>query len=218
MVLSDREAPIRAEEVERWVDDILRRRWFTNHGPVLQALERAPGPGRAGLCSASAGVLAIAFAGPGPRVWAPADLPFVRAGVGLLGGMTWARDPSEAAWIVWPAEAGESPGDPDRTALFHGAGSPGSDVLRGCRWAILSTGSGSMSGSIGAEAGVVVARDEGDLQALRTVRNHHEGQTFAPVPIRFNLKMSELQAVAAVLDLLGPEAARELLDGLAPNP
>lgn len=51
------------------------------------------------------------------------------------------------------------------------------------------------------EGGCITTRDESTAQKLRTIRNFHAGETFAPVALRTNGKMSEAQAALALLGL-----------------
>lgn len=53
----------------------------------------------------------------------------------------------------------------------------------------------------GAEGGAITTRDEELSKRLRTMRNFHRSETFAPVPIRMNGKMSEAQAALALSSL-----------------
>jgi len=53
----------------------------------------------------------------------------------------------------------------------------------------------------GAEGGCITTRDAALAARLRTMRSFHPGETFAPVPLRMNGKMSEAQAAMALIGL-----------------
>lgn len=52
-----------------------------------------------------------------------------------------------------------------------------------------------------AEGGCAATNDDALAARLRTIRNFHAGETFAPVDLRLNAKMSEAQAAMALLSL-----------------
>lgn len=53
----------------------------------------------------------------------------------------------------------------------------------------------------GAEGGCLTTNDDDVANCIRTVRNFHVSESFAPVPLRINGKMSEAQAAMALLGL-----------------
>jgi dTDP-4-amino-4,6-dideoxy-D-glucose transaminase len=53
----------------------------------------------------------------------------------------------------------------------------------------------------GAEGGAATTNDDELAKKLRTIRNFHPGETFAPAALRMNGKMSEAQAALALLGL-----------------
>ena len=53
----------------------------------------------------------------------------------------------------------------------------------------------------GAEGGCITTNDDRLAEKLRTIRNFSANQTFVPVPLRINGKMSEAQAALALLGL-----------------
>jgi dTDP-4-amino-4,6-dideoxygalactose transaminase len=53
----------------------------------------------------------------------------------------------------------------------------------------------------GAEGGCITTNDDRLAARLRTIRNFHPSETFAPVELRMNGKMSEAQAALALLSL-----------------
>jgi hypothetical protein len=211
------------QELQAALDDLLARGWFTNHGPLLAALERsldgqAGWAGAAGLCSVAAGVFLWAAAvEPEVPIWVHPGLPELR-GAALVGHDP-AESPAQGATMLVPASALQLQGARRQLAVTSASHLPSLDrsPLASMAAALfIHTGTSPLSRSLGARGGVVLVRDPHQLHALRTARNHHANQTFRAVPLRFNSKMSEVQAVAAAADLLPAAEARAIFERLRP--
>ena len=192
--------------------------WYTNNGPRLQLFERvlaeAVGVPHAVCVCSPESALAL-------TVWGlDADAREVRCGPGvgstLVTALTGfgcrvrtADGPAHSPRAVdldvpgGPLARNRSGGD---RALLLDLTAEGSlvsigDALR----------SGGVTGAVGAfreggdvvlpEGGVLYTAQSAVADLLRTARNHHPGETFAPVPVRFNAKMSEGQATFGLLCL-----------------
>ena len=211
------------QELQAALDDLLARGWFTNHGPLLAALEQsldgqAGWAGAAGLCSVAAGIFLWAAAvEPQVPIWVHPGLPALRGAA--LVGHDQTESPAQGASILVPASALQRHGGTRQLAVISATHLPSLDrpALASMAAALfIHTGATPLSRSLGATGGVVLVRDAHQLHALRTARNHHSNQTFAAVPLRFNSKMSEVQAVAAAADLLPAAEARALFERLRP--
>jgi hypothetical protein len=211
------------EELQDALDDLMARGWYTNHGPMLAGFEQALDgqwgwAGAAGVCSVAAGVFLWAAAVEQKTpIWVHPTLPDLR-GAALLHPAPL-ESPPEGATVLLPAALLRSDSPRCQLGVINASDIGDVDLRAVASMAaavLIETGTTPQSRSLGAPGGVVLVRDPLHLQALRTARNHHSNQTFAAVPLRFNSKMSEIQAVAAAVDLLTAEAARALLRRLSP--
>lgn len=210
-------------DLQAAADDIVARHWYTNHGPVLLGLEaelgaRLPGAGAVGLCNCAAGLFAWAVTFDlSDGLWAHPDVTKV-AEAAHFACAPRAHTPHAAGWHLVPLRHPQ-PAPGRRLAVATVSDVHADDfaeqVMR-AEATFVETGAGPRSVALGAPGGVVFVRDPAVLAMLRTARYHHNGEHIVDVPVRFNLKMSELQAVAAVADLLPPAAARALIHTLAP--
>jgi dTDP-4-amino-4,6-dideoxygalactose transaminase len=194
-------------------DEILRRGWYTNHGPLLRQFEAelALALGMQHCVCACTAELALMV---GLMAQFP-DKPSIFLDDGVARGVfrsfaffSWTpvaeslanlvvvnadRDPgvlaacveshTKAGRTVWVDQTGLGTLSQWRKAML--AGSVEAHVLSFGPGSALAIGSG----------GAIVTNHAGLAASLRTARNHHAEETYCEVPVRFNIKMSESQAL-----------------------
>ncbi len=208
--------------LERGLVAMIDRGWYTNHGLVLAALEarvdQDTGWWCAGLCSRDAALAALGWAlgrrlrsgerGEVPeevlvQAWSNAAAPSGEASYRREAPATVAQGADQSMLeerLVellsrWPTDVWCVRVDGQLEGVVL-------DLAEPVLWE---------QGEVWLFGGLALVRTEEVGLRLRTIRNHHTNQTFARVPIRFNLKMSEAQAIAAVVALFGEEAAESPL-------
>lgn len=206
------------DALKRELVHIARRQWYTNHGPLLQALERELGPRAVGLCNVDAGAYLYARATRADATRADRDRSVwidpasgLQAGAFRWAGWSIAATASEASLRVGAA------GGPRAQLVgvpWRAAAPPVSSELPDHADGLLIE---TDAGGIAAPGAVLVLRDPHVFDFARTARNHHVEQSFAPVDIRFNFKMSEIQALVALAQLVPASRLRGILQGLAPE-
>ena len=211
-------------DLQAAADDIVIRHWYTNHGPVLLGLEAAlaqshPCAGAVGLCNQAAGLFVWAATfDMSTGLYAHSDLATV-AEAGHFACAGRAATVHDAGWHLVPLRHPTLPSGRRlavATVVDVHAHDFSEHVMR-AEATFVQTGSSPQSAMLGAPGGVVFVRDEAVLNMLRTARYHHNGEHIVDVPVRFNLKMSEIQAVAAVAELLPPAEALALIHRLSPR-
>jgi dTDP-4-amino-4,6-dideoxygalactose transaminase len=199
------------DQVEQDLAELLERGWYTNNGPLLQKLEKELAiwlglPWAVGLSTEEAGVYLCA------AVHAPEGGFSAGSGISPLwpGIMQWAGRAQVADGPLWlGVELAEAEAARARGAFVVVDATPALSnpaLLKQCSIQadalIVSMRSGSLLDA--GEGGLVAGRDPLLWNRLRTARNHHASEVFAAVPIHFNFKMSEAQALLGLrsLDLL----------------
>lgn len=225
------------DRFQKAFEELFRRRWFTNHGPLVRELEErleeflgvkhvvCMTNGTLALMVAlralelrgrvivpaftfPATVQALTWAGLDPlfcdvdpaRHTLSADLARSLLGQGvsaLLGVHLWGRPCDPEGLEALAAEHG--------LALLFDAAHAFGCTHRGRRMGGLGrveVFSFHATKVLNAAEGGCATTDDDDMAArLRTIRNFHVQETFAPAELRLNAKMSEAQAAMALLSL-----------------
>ncbi len=196
-------------DLQAAAEDIVVRHWYTNHGPVLVGLETTlgadhPSSGVVGLCNMAAGLFVWAASFDlSNGLWAHPEVAPLASAAHFACAVP-ALSAMDAGWHLVPLRHPTVPGSRRLSvatvADVHAPDFP-EQVMR-AEATFVATGKSPRSASLGAPGGMVFVREAHTLAMLRTARFHHNGEHIVDVPVRFNLKMSEIQAVAAVADLL----------------
>lgn len=209
-------APAAADALRHSFDALFVSGWYTNNGPRLQAFEAAlsaaVGVGHAVCVCSPESALALTIWGLDPAArevrCGPAVPDVLVRALRACGCrvLTAGEEPCSPQGVDFDVPGGPLAASAGARRLILDLTAVG--ALAGVRDALVAPPLTAALGAFPAggdvplpEGGVLYTAHAAVADLLRTARNHHPGETFANVPIRFNAKMSEGQATYGLLAL-----------------